>query len=157
MVLNLNDKFMQSLNENQRAEVMKTIKQEADKIAEVQIKMDMQKTVVLPSEAAKMKKDFALESKFFYDDLEKNQNPNEENKAYDFVKFKESIKGRGEAMENYLFESKNISSGQFDKINQKVKFVYKNKKELAEAYIEALKTKVNRTKEQRELIKAVED
>jgi len=157
MVLNLNDKFMQSLNENQRAEVMKMIKQEADKIAEVQIKMDMQKTVVLPSEVAKMKKDFALESKFFYDDLEKSQNPNEENKAYDFVKFKESIEGRGEAMEKYLFKSKNISSGQFDKINQKVKFVYKNKKELAEAYIEALKTKVNRTKEQRELIKAVED
>ena len=60
-------------------------------------------------------------------------------------------------MEKYLFKPKNISSGQFDKINQKVGFVYKNKKELAEAYIEALKTKVNRTKEQTELIKAVED
>lgn len=156
MVLNLNDKFMQSLNESQRAEVMKTVKQEADKIAEIQMNMDMQKTVVLPSEAAKMKKDFEKEIQFFYNDLKKYQNPNEENRAYDFVKFKESIKGQGEAMEKYLFKPKNISSGQFDKINQKVGFVYKNKKELAEAYIEALKS-TNKTKQQRELIKAVED
>lgn len=155
----LNKGFMNSMNENQQKEIMNIIKAESDNIAEIQLRLDMAKSAPKNSKGAKeygkMVESYQREIGYVFEDFRNAQERNKENNAYDFVEFKERVKGSATKANEFIFNSKNISSSQFDKINKKVKYVYKNKAELQDAYMDAIKSK-NKTREQSDLINAVE-